>query len=110
MLRRMFLRFRCWCLGLLRCALSQAISLTTTGSVSEVLIVRIDDGTRAGHVYRHPNIGRAEHEDRDGASFLVLTDYWGNRVAEYRSDLIRYTRSKRARVLDQIRTVQVVRS
>lgn len=93
-----------------RRVLAWALSLTITGTASQALLVRIDDGSRDGKLYRHLNVGKAEHVEHDGTSFLVVTDYYGNRLAEYRTDLVRYTRARTARCLDQLRPVRVVRS
>lgn len=93
-----------------RRVLSWLLSLTTTGTGSPVLLVRIDDGTKAGRLYRHLNVGEAQHVEREGASFLVLTDYYGHRLAEYRTDLVRYSRARTSRSLDQLRACRVVRT
>ena len=103
-------RIRFWVLDVLRRALGRMIAWTTTGTASQALLVRVDDGSRDGKLYRHLNVGKAEHEIVDGSSFLILTDYWGNRIASYRTSLVRYTRARTARCLDQLRLVQVVRS
>lgn len=102
------LRHRFWLQ--VRRVLSSLVEWAASGTAAEVTCIRIDNGTPHGKLYRHANIGRVETRLAGEAEFLVLVDFWGNEVAEYRHDLVISRRHVRNRVLGELKPMRVARA